>query len=187
VRVEERARYTDWLLGHVPMGAPVLELGCGTGVPTTQALAARFAVTGIDISPRHVEMARTAVPSATFIQADMTTLDLPAGSFAAVVAFYSLTHVPREEHPGLLAAIARWLRPGGCFVAAMGARATEAGYEEDWLGAPMYWSHWDSATNRRLVRAAGLEIVSAQEETADEDGQPTTFLWVIARKPAPLA
>ena len=39
------------------------------------------------------------------------------------------------------------------------------------------------STNRRLVESAGLEIVSAVEETADEDGQPTTFLWVIARKP----
>ncbi len=112
----------------------------------------------------------------------MTELEIEPASFDAVVAFFSIIHVPREEQPELLAQIARWLRPGGLFVATMGARATENGYEEDWLGAPMYWSHFDAATNRRLVEEAGLVIESAELETADEDGLPVAFLWVVARK-----
>jgi hypothetical protein len=48
----------------------------------------------------------------------------------------------------------------------------------------MYWSHYDSATNKHLVAQAGLEILSAREETAEEDGEPVTFLWIVARKPA---
>jgi hypothetical protein len=100
------------------------------------------------------------------------------------VAFFSTIHVPREEQPGLLAKIARWLRPGGLFVATMGARSTENGYEEDWLGAPMYWSHFDAETNQRLVEEAGLITESATLETADEDGAPVTFLWVVAHKPS---
>jgi hypothetical protein len=47
----------------------------------------------------------------------------------------------------------------------------------------MYWSHFDAPTNRRLVEAAGLEIVSGREEIEDEDGAPVTFYWVVARKP----
>jgi hypothetical protein len=35
------------------------------------------------------------------------------------------------------------------------------------------------------VRVAGLVIEQAREETANEDGQPVTFLWVVARKPHP--
>jgi len=46
----------------------------------------------------------------------------------------------------------------------------------------MYFSHYDTGTNKRLVEKTGLRIVSAREETADEDGIPTTFLWVVARK-----
>jgi hypothetical protein len=65
----------------------------------------------------------------------------------------------------------------------MGAGSTEAAVEPDWLGVPMYFSHFDGATNRRLVEDAGLRIISAREETADEDGVPVTFLWVVARKP----
>jgi ubiquinone/menaquinone biosynthesis C-methylase UbiE len=183
IRVDEREYYTALVLATLPVGAAVLDLGCGVGVPTTKRLAERFQVTGVDISPRHVETARRNVPDATFVQCDMTALELPAASLDGVTAFYSITHVPREEHGSLLQAIGRWLRPRGLLVAAMGARESAGDVEDDWLGAPMYFSHYDSTTNVRLVEQAGLSIVSAREEAADEDGVPTMFLWVVARKP----
>lgn len=181
-RSKERARYTDLIVRNLPEGADVLELGCGAGGPTTEALAARFNLTGVDLSAHSVSLARTNVPNAIFLHADMTALKYEPASFDAVVAFFSIIHVPRDEQAGLLAKIARWLRPGGLFVATMGASATENGYEEDWLGAPMYWSHFDAATNLRLVEEAGLAIESAELETADEDGAQVTFLWIVARK-----
>jgi len=182
VRVEERARYTAFLLEKLPPGAEVLELGSGAGLPTTRQLAEKFKVTGVDISARQIMLARRSVPAARFIRADMTQLEFPPASFDAVTAFYSISHVPRAEHSRLLGAIARWLRPGGLFAAALSAHDEEAGYEDDWLGAPMFWSGWDSATNQRLVTEAGLHILSAREETAEEDGQPVTFLWIVAQK-----
>jgi SAM-dependent methyltransferase len=183
VRSAERAKYTSVLLEKLPAGAEVLELGCGAGIPTTRQLAERFAMTGVDISARYVALARQHVPTAKFIQADMTQLDFAPASFDAVAAFYSLIHVPRQELPDLLRKIAAWLRAGGLLVATMWAHATEASFAEDWLGAPMYWSGFDSQTNKRLVEEVGLYILSAQEETAEEFGQPITFLWVIAEKP----
>jgi ubiquinone/menaquinone biosynthesis C-methylase UbiE len=182
-RSDERARYTDLVVRSLPDGADVLELGCASGGLTTQTLATRFTLTGVDLSARNIALARTHIPSATFLHADMTELEIAPASFDAVVAFFSLIHVPRQEQSDLLAKIERWLRPGGLFVATMGAGATENGYEENWLGAPMYWSHFDAETNRRLVEEAGLVIASATLETADEDGAPVTFLWVVARKP----
>jgi SAM-dependent methyltransferase len=183
-RSDERARYTDLILQSLPDGADVLELGCGAGGPTTQALSARLTLTGVDLSAHSIELARARVPNATFLHVDMTALEFEPERFDAVVAFFSIIHVPRAEQTALLAQIARWLRPGGLFVATLGARATEDGYEEDWLGAPMYWSHFDAETNQRLVEEAGLVIESATLETADEDGAPVTFLWIVARKPA---
>jgi SAM-dependent methyltransferase len=182
LRVEERARYTRVLLDNLPEGVPVLELGCGAGIPTTRLLAERFAVTGVDISPRQIALARRRVPQATFLHADMTALILPPASFAAVAAFYSIIHAPREQHGPLLRSIATWLRPGGLFVGALGVSATEGGVMDDWagLGAPMYFSTHDSATNEDLVRRAGLDILAAREEDDPDHG---AFLWVVARKP----
>ncbi len=182
-RSEERARYTAVLLDQLPPGAEVLDLGCGSGVPTTQQLAQRFNVTGVDISARQIALARQNVPGAQFVHADVTQLDYAPGSFDAVAAFYSIVHVPRQEQQKLLQDIASWLRPGGLLVAAMGTHSAKADLAEDFLGAPMYWSGFDSETNERMVEATGLRIVSIQEETALEFDQPTTFLWIVAQKP----
>jgi hypothetical protein len=38
----------------------------------------------------------------------------------------------------------------------MGAGSTSASVEPDWLGVPMYFSHFDGATNRRLVQERGV-------------------------------
>lgn len=187
LRVEERERYTTLLMEGLPAGAAVLDLGCGSGMLLTRRLAIRFAVTGVDLSARLIEQARRNVPSATFICGDMTRLSFPPARFDGVAAFYSLTHVPPDDLAPLLACVATWLRPGGLFVASMGASRDPGSIEHDWLGVPMYFSGHDSATGRQLVAQAGLQIVSARTEIAEEDDRPVPFLWVVARKPAPDA
>ena len=178
---EDRRRYTAMLLERLPAGAEVLDLGCGAGRPTTARLAERFSVTGVDISTRQIERARRNVPEASFINTDMTEVDLPASRFDAVVAFYSIIHVPRDQHPELIHSIVAWLRPGGTMAAAMsvGGGPAEYAYEEDWMGAPMYWSGYDVETNKRLVEQAGLTIVTAEETTDDPRDR---FLWIVAEK-----
>jgi hypothetical protein len=64
----------------------------------------------------------------------------------------------------------------------MSSRPSTGVVEQDWLGAPTYFSGYDAETNR-MVELTGLEIISARKETDDEFGQPTTFLWIVAKKP----
>jgi ubiquinone/menaquinone biosynthesis C-methylase UbiE len=182
VRIDERAKYTALLLEKLSEGAEVLELGCGSGIPTTQQLADKFTVTGVDISAVQVSLAQQRVPEIRFVHSDMTRLAFPEDSFDAVAAFYSMIHFPRQEQADLLHRIASWLRPGGLLVATIGAHASDEYISENFLGKTMYWSSFDSKTNRRLVRGAGLDIISAEEETADEFDEPVTFLWVVAQK-----
>jgi SAM-dependent methyltransferase len=179
-----RRRWLGKALELIPLGADVLDLGCGAGVPMTRALAAGRHVNGVDISTRQLELARTNVPDATFIRADMTSLDLPPGSLDAVVVFYSLTHVPRTDLPALLASIHDWLRPGGILLATMGAEDSPDEVEADWLGAPMFFSHYGAKRNRELVRNAGFELEQAVLEEEPEDRHAALFLWVVARRPA---
>ncbi len=185
LRKEERVRHTSALLERLSVGAQMLELGCGSGIPTTQQLAQCFLVTGVDISSEQINLARQNVPTAKFICADMCQLNFPSASFDAVAAFYSIVHVPREEHAALFQKIATWLRPRGLLVATMGVGSNEGDMVDDWqgFGVPMYWSSFDSGTNCSLIESAGLRIISAQKETEDEGGYSITFLWVVAQKP----
>ncbi|MEA2623559.1 MAG: hypothetical protein QOH61_2469 [Chloroflexota bacterium] len=178
-----RLRYLDLALGLIAPGSTVLELGCGAGVPMTAALAQDRTVIGVDISAVQLEMARRNVPGATFVQADMTELILAPASVDAVVAFYSLTHVPRGEHLALLERICTWLRPGGVFLASMGADDEPGDVEADWLGVDMYFSHFGARANRRLVEQAGLVIDRTELALEPEDRHDARFLWVVARAP----
>ena len=165
-------------LAHdLPARGKALDLGCGAGVPITQWLAQRFAVTGVDISARQLELARQHVPGVTLVKADMSTIDFPPGSFAVVVAFHAIIHVPRVEQPPLVSRIHRWLRPGGRFLATWAVSAWE-GEEENWegWGAPMWWSHYDAGTNLALLRDAGFLIQSAETHTSDGE----SWLWILA-------
>ncbi len=122
------------LASDLPSTAAVLDLGCGAGIPVTRWLAHRgYAVTGVDVSARQLELARKYVPEATFIKADMIDLAFRPETFDAVVAFHSIIHVPREEHPALLATIHRWLKPGGTFMATLTVTEFE-GEDGDWEG-----------------------------------------------------
>ena len=172
------------LASLLPSGAAVLDLGCGAGVPVTRWLADReFAVTGVDVSARQLELARRNVPEGIFLKADMTELVFAPESLEGAVAFHSIIHVPRAEQPALLESIHRWLRPGGVFLATMTVSGYE-GREEDWegWGAPMVWSHYDGEANVAMLRGVGFEIHYAEPRTGPGTGDAETWLWVLARK-----
>ena len=178
-----RARWRQELVDRLPDGARVLELGCGAGLADTHILAERFRVTGVDISTEQIGRARANVPSADFVLADFTELELAAGSFDAVAAFYSFNHVPRDTLPQLLERIRVWLAPGGLFLAAFGTGDTEA-WTGEWLGTTMFFSSFPPETNRQLLVEAGFRLLLEEVATIVEpepDGE-ATFHWVLARR-----
>lgn len=179
-----RGRYIEEILARrlVMPGGVALDLGSGTGALGTAALARWFTVVAVDLSTASVRAARAVLPGVRHVVADMATVEFRAQSFDLVTAFYSLIHVPREEHGAVLDHITRWLRPGGIAVLTTGTGDGGEGAVDDWLGAPMYWSNWDRETNIRLVRQAGLQVVEAREEVTMEDGRPVPFLWLIGRR-----
>jgi ubiquinone/menaquinone biosynthesis C-methylase UbiE len=86
-----RREEAERLARALPAHARVLDIGCGTGKPVAEVLAAAgHQVTGYDVSPTMVELARARVPGARFEVGDLRALDQPAGAWDAVVAYYSL-------------------------------------------------------------------------------------------------
>jgi SAM-dependent methyltransferase len=179
---EDAAAWVSIISERLPAGSGVLDLGCGAGIPLTKALAGTFHVTGLDISPRQIELARRCVPNAHFVNADIVTHDFTPESFDGAVASYSLFHIPRAEHEGLFQKIATWLRRGGLLLANFGIGNVEVDYEEDWLGAPMIWSSFDEDRARAVLKKAGFELVIDRVEREIEDGKPHKSLFVLLRR-----
>ncbi len=155
---EDVTRYAGWaaeLAGRLRPGARVVDLGCGAGIPATRELASYgLQVLGVDFSAVQLRRARRLVPAAQLVQADMAALQLRPASADAVVAFYSLIHVPVTDQQALFPRIRGWLRPGGYFLAIVGAGRWTG--TETYLGADMFWDHADTATYLPWLRAARL-------------------------------
>ena len=129
----------------------------------TRWLAERYAVTGVDVSARQLELARRLVPAATFVKGDMTALDFEPETFDAVVAFHSIIHVPRDRAPGAAAGSPPLAQARRLLSRDPDRRRTWEGEDADWegWGAAMRWSHHDGETNLAMLGDAGFEIESS--------------------------
>lgn len=113
----------------------------------------------------------------------MTELELEPDSFDAVVAAYVFNHVPQDELGPLTVRIATWLRPGGYLLATF-STSDNPGSTDEWLGVEMYFAGFPPDQNRRLVAAAGLEVVHDElEQLIEPEYGNARFQWLLARRP----
>jgi ubiquinone/menaquinone biosynthesis C-methylase UbiE len=172
----------DELIRRLPAHARVLDAGCGAGIPVTQLLSERFHVVGVDFSEKQIELAKQNVPEAEFICQDMTQLQFADAVFGGICSYYAIIHIPREEHRSLLTNFHRMLKPGGLALVCLGAEHLVDDIDENYLGARMYWSHYDSQTYLTMLQEIGFEVVWSKlirDETCEGGGH----LFVLAQKP----
>lgn len=113
-----RTRYPECVIRFLTQGQPehIGDFGCGSGEMACLLGLLGYRVTGIDVSPDLIELARSravldgVADRVTFIQADGASDDLTAGKFDAVLAMSVIHHMPLFE---ALSAIERLLKPGG--------------------------------------------------------------------------
>lgn len=177
----EDVRLLSEFVERLPADSIVLDAGCGAGIPISQILSGRFDVTGVDFSEAQIERAKKNVPRATFLCQDMTKLDLPPSTFDGIVSYYAIIHIPRAEHKPLLANFQRMLKPGGLAFLCLGAEHLIDDIAEDYLGARMYWSHYDSETYIKMLQEIGFRIIWSKI-VMDQTFEGSGHLFVLAQK-----
>ena len=75
-------------------------------------------VSGVDLSPRMVEVARRDHPGMRFEVGSMAALPFGDAELAGALAWYSIIHTPLERQGELFAEFARVVRPGGSMLLA---------------------------------------------------------------------
>ncbi len=144
------------LLGRIShqAGWRYLDVGCGVGAAAREiAGAGNLEVTGIDVDPKQIELARggAARPNLRFMVMDATRLDFDDSEFDIVATSMVTHHIPNWERA--LSEMVRVLRTGGYLI---------------------YTDHvfrsWLAKVGRRLIRFVGFPSTSALDSLAAKAG-----------------
>jgi SAM-dependent methyltransferase len=130
----------------------VLDAGCGSGRVAMELARRGIEVVGVDLDPSMIATARRIGPQLTWVEADVSGLDLGRRFDAVVMAGNVLLYTPPTTQAALVDGCARHLRSGGALV---------AGFQLD--------GRYSLEDYDRHSREAGLELV---ERWASWDRQP---------------
>jgi ubiquinone/menaquinone biosynthesis C-methylase UbiE len=167
----------------LPLGATVLDVGCGTGasaLPAAEKIGPRGRVIGVDLAENLLAIARQKAASRglanlQFKTGDMGRLGYPDGHFDAVVSVFSIFFVP--DMAAQARELWRMVRPGGTLaITTWGPRVLEPGTTAWWSAVEEVRpdlvntvSPWDRITEPAALRAllrdagiAGVEIVTEE-------------------------
>lgn len=150
VRLGAKMR-VESLVGDLPSGSKVLDIGCGRGVMLRALLDLGHEAHGVEIAP---EAASGADPRAQIrIAPELTKADYEENSFDAVIMWHVLEHLPHPEQT--LAEIRRILRPGGRLILAVpnfgSLQSRRTGNHWFHLDLPRHLYHFTPETLQRLL------------------------------------
>lgn len=180
--VERTLGYVDAILDGLPRGARILDLGCGTGNPIAKHIIEReFEVVGVDQSAELLKIAKTVVPEAELIHADMIEIEF-AEKFAAAVAWDSVFHVKRKYHEAIYQKIADSLETGAKFLLSIGGSGAEdkqaTGITSEMFGQTFFYDAYAPPIARKLLESVGFKI----EVWEIDDPSSLGHIAVIASK-----
>lgn len=171
------SKYVQQLLKYLPKKSTILDLGCGAGVPVDDILIkAGHYVTGIDISSEQIKLARENCRGGDFLVGDIQQLKEKEYQVDAVISFYTLFHVSRNDHLRLLKIFASYLSKGGMLLVTMGDREFEGSHVLH--GEQMWSSQYGTVKNLKLVESAGFMILSNEIDTSGGE----RHLVILAQK-----
>ena len=171
----------DAFLQELPKNAKVLDLGCGIGIPFDKYLVDRgIKVKGIDISKKHVEMARKNVSETEFIEGDFSEINFDEKSYDGILALYSIFHIHRDQHKNLLEKVYKTLKDSGVTMITFGTSGSEYGEEDNFCGSKMAWSTFEPETYKQFFQEIGFKVI--EEKYEGNPGDEEYHYWALVRK-----
>ena len=173
----------------LPAGARVLDVGSGTGLPYSKLLAGQgYDVVGVDVSSKMVELARTNVPEATFLEASMTEMEFD-GEFDGALSVFSMLLLDPPRFREAAARIDRSLKRGGVLYVVLNESWGEgddadAGAYVEIMGEVMYSRGYTVGEVRGVFQPLGVEEIGFQRDIhrSDEFGEEHVIEFLFEKQ-----
>ncbi len=157
----------------LPTHSRILDIGCGNGVPITEALVnAGHRVVGLDSSSRMLALFRVNLPNAPVVRGDARQCPFAAGQFDAAISWGMMFHLPRVDQAAVFESVSRALKPSApfLFTAAEIADSNDAGITGVMNGVTFHY--YAVPSYRTLLADHGLVLVDVH----DDPGVSTYYL-----------
>ncbi|MCW4460633.1 class I SAM-dependent methyltransferase [Sphingomonas sp. BT-65] len=172
----ERAWF-DRFIRHIPAGGEILDLGCGGGEPVARYLVDRgYQLTGVDIAPSMIKLARTRFARHRWIEGDMRKFGAESSAYDGIIAWSSLFHLDPQAQEKLIPRISIWLKRGGVALFNTGpANGVAIGEIE---GEELFHASLDPGEYRALFARSGLAVIGNIIEDANCGGMT---VWLVGK------
>ena len=154
----------------------VIDAGCGPGQWTDFLHGQGVDITGIDLVPDFINSARIRFPGVPFQLSSLRSLDIADGELGAVLAWYSLIHIPPAELPHVLRELARVLSASGRLLIAFFAGESMEPFDHA-VTTAYYWSVPQLTS---LLQDAGFDVLDV-ETRHDPDSRPHAAISATVR------
>lgn len=134
----------------------VLDAGCGTGVDYQNLKKLNIDYTGVDITPKVVEVAKDLFPKANFVQGDIEDLQFDDGEFDVVFARHVIEHLESYSD-----AVEEMKRVADKRVIVLHHKLTRAKKEK------LDENTWNNYYNKKIVKACGEDAELIEFDNQD--------------------
>jgi SAM-dependent methyltransferase len=132
-----------------------IDIGCGgSGRIIELLLRHGFAVEGLELSTRMLELAKSRHPAVRFHHADICTWEFPQ-RYDFISAWDSIWHVPLERQPAVLKKLCAALNAGGVLIFTSGAVDQPDAITNPCHGQPLYHAAPGIPQLLRIIDEAG--------------------------------
>ena len=158
--MDETELALQFVIDNCIAGTSILDVGCGCGIPVARDLSRKFHVTGIDISKSQIKLAKRNVPGCDFFCCDILEYECNPNSYAAIVSFYTLFHIPKSNHRTIFEKFHNWLEERGVLALTVGRKDEKSYIENDFMGATMYWSNYNLEQYISMAENTGFTVLN---------------------------
>jgi len=172
--------FLDEFIELLSVGSQVLDWGSGPGVPYDLYLSQNnISITGIDISQKHINIAKKNVPDAKYYLGDFCDFDYGDKQYDGIISLYSIIHVPRDDQANLFKKAHGLLKTRGIALFTIGVN-DKSKTRDDFCDGKMAWSHYKYNITLEMIENAGFKIIKTDNEFGHESDE--NHLWVLAEK-----
>ncbi len=178
-RYRAPSRFLRRFVAALPVGARILDYGCGTGTDMAWMRRRGMAVEGVDGTVEFVKEARRLCPGASIRHERFESVSLPERAYDGVWCHGALIHVPPDVLRGQLEKIRRVLKPGGLVGMTLAWGRAKTFTRRDWIPG-RYVAGFSKAESAALFRQGWAAV---RLTVAVGDNRQGRWIEILARRP----